>query len=243
MACCTRASLARSSWEVASSSSRMAGSTSRARARAMSWRWPADSDRPRSLTGAQVAAGLARRRSRGRRRPGPPPRPRRRWRRAGRRRCCRGTCPVNRNASWGTMPSWRRKAPRSMSRRSMPSTRTAPADRVVEAGDQLHDGRLAGAGLAHQGHRLARGDGQVDAVEGLVAHGAAGSGSGRRRSGSRPTARPGSTGWSGGGVPLGDGRTAPRSWRWTPRPAARCRAPATAAGWARRTGRGRAGRR
>ena len=57
MARCTLASVARSRFEVASSSSRIAGSTSRARARAMSWRWPDDSDRPRSLTGVQVAAG------------------------------------------------------------------------------------------------------------------------------------------------------------------------------------------
>ena len=38
---------------------------------------------------------------------------------------------------------------------------------VVEAGEQLHHGRLAGAGLADQGDRLAGGDVQVDAAQRL----------------------------------------------------------------------------
>ncbi|GIU86034.1 MAG: hypothetical protein KatS3mg009_0549 [Acidimicrobiia bacterium] len=50
---CTRASVARSRFEVASSSSRIAGSTRWARASAMSCRCPDDSDRPRSLTGCR----------------------------------------------------------------------------------------------------------------------------------------------------------------------------------------------
>ena len=57
MAAATRASVARSRFEVASSSSRIAGSTSSARARAISWRWPADSERPRSETSVVVTAG------------------------------------------------------------------------------------------------------------------------------------------------------------------------------------------
>ena len=85
----------------------------------------------------------------------------------------------------------------------MPSTSTAPGGRVVEAADQLHDGRLAGAGLAHQRHGLARGDGQVDAVEGLVADGVGVAEvhvveADLARRGAR--GRPGA---SGGGVPLG----------------------------------------
>ena len=48
---CTRASVLRSRLAVASSSRRIAGSTSSARARQRSWRCPADSERPRSVTG------------------------------------------------------------------------------------------------------------------------------------------------------------------------------------------------
>ena len=44
-----------------------------------------------------------------------------------------------------------------------------PGGGVVEPGDQLHDGRLAGAGLADEGHDLARADLEVDAPQGFVA--------------------------------------------------------------------------
>ena len=40
--------------------------------------------------------------------------------------------------------------------------------RVVEPRDQLHQGRLAGTGLAHQGHGLASAHPQVDAVQGVA---------------------------------------------------------------------------
>lgn len=50
MALLTLASVAKSRLEVASSSKRIAGSTSSARARAISWRWPVDNDLPLSLT-------------------------------------------------------------------------------------------------------------------------------------------------------------------------------------------------
>ena len=72
--------------------------------------------------------------------------PRRRSRRGGRRRCCRGSEPSNRNGSCGTTPSWPRSDSSVTSRRSWPSIRTRPSVRVVEAGDELGDRRLARAG-------------------------------------------------------------------------------------------------
>ena len=75
---------------------------------------------------------------------------RRRWRRAGRRRCCRGWCRRR-----GTAPGAPRRAGGAASRmvtsrRSWPSMRTRPGGRVVEAGDQLGHGRLAGSGGARR---------------------------------------------------------------------------------------------
>ena len=72
--------------------------------------------------------------------------------------------PANRNGSWGTTPSWRRSESMVTSRRSWPSIATRPR-RVVEAGDELGDGRLARAGRPDEGHRLARGDVQVDVAQ------------------------------------------------------------------------------
>ena len=46
--------------------------------------------------------------------------------------------------------------PSVTSRRSCPSMRMAPRARVVEAGQELDQGRLARAGVSHEGHRLAR---------------------------------------------------------------------------------------
>ena len=142
----------------------------------------------------------ARRRSRGRRRPAPPARPRGRWRRAGRRRCWSGSCPRT-----GTAPAARsragggRRAGRARAA-AMPSTSTAPGGRVVEAGDELDERRLAGAGGADEGDDLAGGDVEVDAAQRLEARArvgerdaleadVAGRG-GRGRSGRRPRASP-----------------------------------------------------
>ena len=72
--------------------------------------------------------------------------------------------PANRKPSWGTIPSWRRSESCVTSRRSCPSIVIRPAVRVVEAGQQLHQRRLAGAGVADQRHGLARLDVKVDAV-------------------------------------------------------------------------------
>ena len=73
--------------------------------------------------------------------------------------------PAKRNGSWGTTPSWRRSERMVTSRRSWPSISTLPAGGVVEPGDQLGQGRLAGPGRADEGHRLARGDAEVHVLD------------------------------------------------------------------------------
>ena len=66
--------------------------------------------------------------------------------------------PLKRKPSCGTTPSWRRSEACVTSRRSWPSTSTAPRRRVVEARDELGDRRLAGAGRADERDGLARRD-------------------------------------------------------------------------------------
>ena len=63
------------------------------------------------------------------------------------------TVPAKRKPSCGTIPSWRRSDSCETSRRSTPSIVIAPAGRVVEAGEQLGDRRLAGAGVADERDR------------------------------------------------------------------------------------------
>ena len=58
-----------------------------------------------------------------------------------------------------------RHEPRSNSRRSTPSTTTAPVGRVVHAAQQLRERRLARAVLTDDGERSTGGDRQVEAVE------------------------------------------------------------------------------
>ena len=60
------------------------------------------------------------------------------------------TVPAKRKPSWGTIPSWRRSDAWVTSRRSWPSIVIAPVARVVEAGKQLRDRRLARAGVADE---------------------------------------------------------------------------------------------
>ncbi len=193
MARCTWASLARSSWEVASSSSRMAGSTRRARARAMSWRWPDDSDRPRSLTGVQVAARQRGHEVVGADRPG--------------RGLDLGVGGVG--SSVGDVVAHRageeegllgHDAELAAERAEVELAQVGAVDqhpsgrRVVEAGDELDDGRLPGAGLADQRDGLARGDGERRPRRAPRRPRCSGSGSARRRSAPRPAPDPDRTG-------------------------------------------------
>ena len=74
----------------------------------------------------------------------------------------------------GSPPAGRRRAggaatPGVTSRRSSPSIVIRPCGRVVEAGEQLGDRRLARAGVADERDRRARGDVEVDPVQHLVA--------------------------------------------------------------------------
>ena len=55
----------------------------------------------------------------------------------------------------------------SRSRRSTPSIVTRPAGRVVQPGDEAGERRLAGAGLADEGQRRARGHVERDVVSGI----------------------------------------------------------------------------
>ena len=63
---------------------------------------------------------------------------------------------LNSMLSWNTTPMFRRRLSRVMSRRSWPSMRDAPADRVPQPLQQRHGGGLAGAGLADQRQGAAR---------------------------------------------------------------------------------------
>ena len=75
------------------------------------------------------------------------------------------TVSLNRTMSWVTSPIWDRSEARVTSRMSMPSISDPARGRLVEAGQQVDDGRLAGAAEADQGHRLARLDLEADVVQ------------------------------------------------------------------------------
>ncbi len=62
-------------------------------------------------------------------------------------------------------PTCARRLRSEMSRRSCPSRRTRAGCRVVQAGEQRRDGRLAGAGRADERERLAGMDLEVDAAQ------------------------------------------------------------------------------
>ena len=74
---------------------------------------------------------------------------------------------ANRKPSCGTMPSWLRSDGLLTSRRSWPSTVIAPAGRVVEAREQLHERRLARSRVPDERDGLPGGDREVDAVQHL----------------------------------------------------------------------------
>ena len=212
-------------FEVASSRIRIRGSASSARAIEISWRSPADRPEPPSRT----ACCEARRRSAR----GDPVdadaraaarAPRRRWRPAARSGCCRRSC-----RRTGTGPAARRRAGGGSSqvdaRAGRGRRRGRRRRRVVEAGDQLRDRRLAAAGLADQRQAAAGRHVQVDAVQ----HALGAVGERRRRRGrcgprcAAPARAPGSGGDVGLGVedaadldhrgasPTAPGRTAPRA--------------------------------
>ena len=143
--CSITFSVRTSTFEVASSRIRIRGSASSARAKATSWRWPAE-----SWTPALADLGLDPLRQRGdelRRADG---RRRRldllqRSRRAARRRCSPAPCPRT-----GSPPGARSRAGARSARCCDPAQVVAvdqhpPPLRVVEARDQLREGRLAGA--------------------------------------------------------------------------------------------------
>ena len=162
----TRASVLRSRFAVASSSSRIAGSTSSARARQISWRCPAESERPRSVTGWRY-----------------PPRS------AATNSCapdrargaldllvrCVGTAvgdvvadgPGEEERLLGHVPeSPPVRVEVEVGHRDPVDEHPAGVG-VVEARHQLHQGGLARAGLADQRDRLARCHLEVDAVQRL----------------------------------------------------------------------------
>ena len=73
----------------------------------------------------------------------------------------------NRWASWVTTPMVSVNDAKVASRTSSPLIRMVPDGGVVEAGEQLADGGLAGARRADQGHQLARLGGEADIEEHL----------------------------------------------------------------------------
>ena len=84
--------------------------------------------------------------------------------RAGRTGCSRRPCRRRGSSPGSPCTTARRRSASDTSRRSTPSSSTVPRDRVVEAGDQLGDRRLAGAGRADQRHGLPGRDRQVSAA-------------------------------------------------------------------------------
>ena len=78
------------------------------------------------------------------------------WRRAGRRRCSRGSCRRRGRRPAARCRSAAAARPASSSRMSMPSMVIAPGVDLVEARQQRADRRLARAGGPDEGDRLAR---------------------------------------------------------------------------------------
>ena len=195
---CTRASVPRSRLEVASSSSRIAGSTSCARARHDELALPGG-QRPAPLADrVEVAAG-----ERGDevvRAHGP------------RRALDLGVGGVG--AAVGDVVADRaREQERLLGHEAELAAVRAQVEvahgrrrrrgrrrsRVVEAGDQLHQRRLAGAGLADERDRLARRRCARSTPRSVSRAGRAGTRTARRRSARRRAARPGTTGSRGVG--------------------------------------------
>ena len=120
------------------------------------------------LTGRQPRPALAhlgveplgerRRTARGARAPRARRRPRRRSRRPARRGRCRGSCPANRKPSCGTT-TMRSRSDASVAVAQVDAAEATPClARVVEAGDELGQRRLARAGRADEREPLARRD-------------------------------------------------------------------------------------
>ena len=94
------------------------------------------------------------------------------------------TVPANRNPSCGTTPSWLAQRLLRHVAKVDAVDRDAALDRVVEAGEELRDRRLARARVADEGDRRPGGDVEVDSVQHLGARRR--SRSGRPRSGRGP---------------------------------------------------------
>ena len=73
--------------------------------------------------------------------------------------------PWNSHVSWRTIPNVERSSSRDISRLSMPSMRMPPVVDLVEAHQQVDQGRLAGAGRPDDGHRLAGLDDEVELLD------------------------------------------------------------------------------
>ena len=117
-----------------------------------------------ALADLGVVAVLAARDELVARRPRAPPRSTSSSRRvaAGRRRCCRGSCPLNRKPSCGTIPICERSDALGDVAQVVPVDEHAARRRVVEARHELGERRLAGAGRADQRHGLPGRHRQVD---------------------------------------------------------------------------------
>ena len=159
-----RSSVGRSMFDVASSRIRMRGSASSARAIEISWRSPADRPAPPSRTTCSRPAVEARGDPVDADRRAPSPRPPRRSPRAGRSGCCRRSCRRR-----GTDPGARRRAGGGSSQLDLAQVEAVDAHgavvRVVEAGDQLRERRLAAARLAHEREAAARPARGLDPVQ------------------------------------------------------------------------------
>ena len=71
------------------------------------------------------------------------------------------TVPVSSTDSWLTTAIWSRSEASVSERMSWPSSRMRPRGRVVEPGQQVEDGGLAGAGAADEGDAEAGLDGEA----------------------------------------------------------------------------------
>ena len=168
--CCiasaTRASVARSRFDVASSSRRMTGSTSSARARAMSWRCPEESERPRSEELVQVPTGQL-----GDEVVGADGAGRRLHLVVARVGSAVGDVVADGAGEEEGLLGDVAELAAVAEEIERAEVEAVDAHRalvgIVEAGQQLHHRRLAGPRLAHERHRLARLDVQVDAAQRL----------------------------------------------------------------------------
>ena len=73
--------------------------------------------------------------------------------------------PWKSHVSWRTIPNVERSSSRDISRLSIPSTAIRPLVDLVEAHQQVDQGRLAGAGRPDDGDRLARLDDEVEVLD------------------------------------------------------------------------------